>query len=126
MISLCLFPLMLWIVTKTSAYFHPDPSWKDWSEHEFATFVVALILCMVLMESTLSSLLDVSMASAFCGSIRDKTRGKDSADSIGESRFASVPIYLFGIAFFLILSHMANLPYLKYVDSFLEPLFRVL
>ncbi len=67
----------------------------------------------------MSSLLDVAMASAFCGSIRDKARGKDSADSIGESRFASVPMYLFGIAFCLILSHMANLPFLKDVDSFL-------
>ena len=114
---------MLWIVTKTSTYFHPNASLKDWYEHEFATFVVALILCIVLLESTMSSLLDVAMASAFCGSIRDKARGKDSADSIGESRFASVHIYLFGIAFFLILSHMANLPYLELVDSFLQRVF---
>jgi hypothetical protein len=124
---------MLWIVTKTSTYFHPDPSWKDWFEHEFATFVIALILCMVLLETTMSSLLDVAMASAFCGSIRDKARAKvsadgitDSANSIGQSKFASAPIYLFGIALFLILSHMANLPYLTYVDDFLERLFRAL
>jgi hypothetical protein len=79
---------------------------------------------MLLLESTLSSLLDVSMASAFCGSIRDKARGKDSEQSTGESSLAMVPNVLYGAALLLFLSHLAKLSYMESIDTFLESIFR--
>jgi uncharacterized protein YegL len=125
MISLCTFPFMLWLVRTTSAYMHPCEGWNDWNKHEFITFSVALLLCIQLLESTLSSLLDVAMASAFCGSIRDKARGKDS-EQTGKSKLAHLPNVLFGIAILLCLSHIADLPYLQWIDRFLESLSHLL
>ncbi len=118
MTSLCSVPVVLWIVKTVAQHLHPVHGWVDWSEHEFITFFVAFVLCILLLQSTMSALYDIAMASVFCGTIRDKAMGKDSTESIGRSKFALVPDALFATAVFLVLSHMANLSYMTTVDDY--------
>lgn len=71
----------------------------------------------------MSSIVDVAMALWFCGSIKLKP-GQLSVGlvSVEESKLESAPAVLFGIAIFLMLSHMANLSYLEIVDFYLARL----